>query len=286
MFFQSPSIYEQFPKLVGLIPHYTFTLIAIGIWIYFGGSFISKARNETENPAQKSFYRGFGLFVTFSAICAGVVTIDYMSRVFTGRRIFWTDGDWQAFLGVPELTLLLNRDYWIFILIFVLFALSFLLRPVERYMLGHQSTPLSTTCLFFSPIVLVVRMFELNAYAWFGIVLKKESLFTFIFFTINGFIILITLIAFFVLVTLYVRMARSAPGGSVLRKKSVEVVVGLFIWLVGIFTANIHTEIVEILFSSLHPFNIFEWYFVFAPGIYLFIALGLISAGMRREYSF
>ncbi len=81
-------------------------------------------------------------------------------------------------------------------------------------------------------------------------------------------------------------MAKSAPSGSILRTKSTEVVLGLIIWLFGIFTANFHTEFVEILFMTIHPFNLLEFYFVFGPGIYLFIALALISAGMRREYSY
>ncbi len=288
MLFQ--SIIDSYPKLAGLLPFYIFIYMALALWVYFGFQFMGKARVERENLAQKSYFNGFGIFVVIVAILEGLFVLDQLCKLFGGFSLFWTTGDWQSFLriryGNPtfELNTLWNNDFWSLMLCCVLFGLSFLMRPLEKFRLGHQSAPLANACVVMTPAHIIVRILQINSFGWFGIELKEMGLMTVIFYAIEAIVSIIIVFSFLVVATLYFRMAKAAPSGSILRKKSIQVEIGLWMWLWGLFSTSLHSNFVETLFANLALIQPWMYILPFTTGIYLIIALMLLASGMRREY--
>ncbi len=284
------NIVGLYPKLAGLLPFYIFIYMALALWAYFGFQFMGKAREERENVAQKSYFNGFGIFVIIVAVLEGLFVLDQLCKLFGNFNLFSTTGDWQSVLrvkfGNPTLVLntLWNNDYWSIMLCSVLFGLSFLMRPLEKYMLGHQSAPLANACVVLTPAHAIVRVLQINSFEWFGIELKEMGLVTVIFYAIEVIVTVIIVFSFLVVFTLYFRMAKAAPSGSLLRKKSIQVEFGLIMWLWGLFSTSLHSNFVEILFVDLAMIQPWAYLIPFTTGTYMIIALLLLASGMRREY--
>lgn len=284
------DIVGLYPKLAGLLPFFIFIYMALALWGYFGFQFMGKARAERENLAQKSYFNGFGIFVVIVAVLEGLFVLDQLCKLFGDFSIFWTTGDWQSFLrikyGNPTFVLntLWNNDFWSLMLCTVLFGLSFLMRPLEKYMLGHQSAPLANACVVLAPAHAIVRILQINCYEWFGIELKEMGFVTVIFYSVEAIVSIIIVFSFLVVVTLYFRMAKAAPSGSLLRKKSIQVEIGLWVWLWGLFSTSLHSGFVEALFANLATIPPYGYLIPFTTGTYLIIALMLLASGMRREY--
>ncbi len=284
------NIVGLFPKLAGLLPFFIFTYMILALWGYFGFQFIGKARAERENLAQKSYFNGFAIFVIIVAVLEGLFLLDQICSLFGDFDIFWTTPDWQSFLRIKygnptfELNTLWNNDYWSMMLCSLLFGLSFLTRPLERYMLGHKSTPLATACVVLTPAHGIVRVLQINSFEWFGIELKEMGFVTVIFYAVEVIVSVVVVFAFLVVIALYYRMATAAPSGSLLRKKSIQVEVGLWVWLWGLLSTSIHQNLVETFFADLANVPPFAYLLPFTTGTYLIIALLLLASGMRREY--
>ncbi len=288
MLFQ--SIVDNYPILAGLLPFYIFIYMALALWVYFGFQFVGKARLERDNLAQKSYFKGFGIFVIIVAVLEGLFVLDQLCKLFGDFSLFWTTPEWQSFLRIKysnptfELNTLWNNDFWSLMLCCVLFGLSFLMRPLEKYMLGHQSAPLANACVVMTPAHAIVRILQINSFEWFSIELKEMGFVTVIFYAVEAIVSIIIVFSFLVVVTLYFRMAKAAPSGSLLRTKSIQVEVGLWIWLWGLFSTSLHSGFVEALFANLSTILPYAYLVPFTTGTYMIIALLLLASGMRREY--
>jgi len=287
----SSPVFTDYPALAGLLPFFIFIYMALALWAYFGFQFIGKSALDRENPAQKSYFRGFGMFVVVVALLEGLYVLGQITSIFAGFDLFWTTIRWQDYLrqiyGMPtfQLNTLWNNDYWILMTTLVIFSLSFLTRPLEKFMLGNQSAPLATACIVLSPMHVIVRIFEINFYGWFGVELTTTALATSIFYILEIAVTVVIVFAFLVVVYLYYKMAMSAPKGSALRRKSWEVEIGLFIWLFALFSTSLHQNFISATYSLYPNILPIAWVLPFLTGFYMIIALLLMSSGMRRDYT-
>ncbi|GAB4312185.1 MAG: hypothetical protein Kow0069_12860 [Promethearchaeota archaeon] len=268
------------PIIVPNVLFFMAEFFACGLFVVFGFSFLSQGIREKENKAQKSYQKGLGLLVIGVAICQGTYVTDLAYRFFFSNRIFLTNEEWQA--AGFRFDSIINRDYYLLIFCTLLVSLGLLLYPVEKYMLKRSKPVLAIVSFALTPLPLVFRFLEYNFEAWFGAALVDGSLYYYLVAAGWAFLILVIAIGFLVVATLYVRMARAAPPGSKLRRKCVQVVLGLILWPLAIFsTASAYRAIEP---PAGLPFTTANWAAVFFVPVLLLASLGLLTSGFRRDY--
>ncbi|MBD3350075.1 MAG: hypothetical protein GF364_01135, partial [Candidatus Lokiarchaeota archaeon] len=206
---------DEYPTNLFLLTQYILAFIAVGLYYYFGYKFLKRSGKE-ENEIQKSFFRGFGLFM----ISAGIsIMLFYFDRV----KIFLVDD--RLFKDYASSVSVFARDYFWVIFAFLLVGATFLIRPVERYLLNKEKMLLSKFTIASWVLLPFLRLFE----SLFGKTIGAIFWFIIIFFIMINFI---------VLVISYLKLGNNAPTGSSLKKKSNAIVLGLFLWLIGGFLSD------------------------------------------------
>ncbi|GAB4305127.1 MAG: hypothetical protein Kow0069_00480 [Promethearchaeota archaeon] len=254
--------------------YYLLMFSVLSLWLYFGLSFYLKGVREKENLAQKSYQKGFGIFITCAVALETLFVADSFLEEHYDLTFFNSEGDY----GLDSIV---YSDFFVLAPAVMFFSLFFLLYPVEKYMLKRSRASIATVNVALAPFPFVVRYVEVNLDDWFGVALESQSLpffaMTVVWVTLIGFAFLSIL----VVMALYGRMARAAPKGSKLRRKCWYVIFGLFLWATGLFsTGETHNRI----WAFWAPEIIFGRLFLFWTPFLLIISLLLLASGFSREY--
>ena len=221
---------------------YTLDYFALYLILMFGVNYIVQGRkNDSEVVRRYSF--GLGLFFISIAGSSLLYMVDLTSRqLFNAGRIFPSQAEYEA-MGY-FFDSLHPQFYFIVILAFLLLSLSFLMNPLEKYIITGTKGILSKLCLIFFPLPFVVRILEL-------VTLPHEgSLLYWIYFGIYGCCWLIIVFSALALIGVYIKMAVTGAGD--VRKRSLGIVFGILLWLVSIFVK-------PTFFKSLDDYGYFFW---------------------------
>lgn len=278
------------PRTPNIVLTFLLTGAMIALYIYFGFNFFFKGR-RSNSDAQRSYYQGLGFFIITVAISEAMYLADYISRVLYEERIFRTIGDWEAALGI-QTDSVFAQDYFIYIFMLLSFGLIFLAIPLEKYLLGRKHKPLTWAAALSLPLPLLARFLELRIPVWTGNPIEEYGsnyMLTSIVWFVNLGIIIITLLILF---SLYLKMGVKAPPGSKLRRKSKQIVLGLFIWIFAILmTSSVLSEVWENgnewlnMIDAGLTLGVIYYILPFVIPTLLLSSLGLISNGFNRRYS-
>lgn len=247
---------DNYPSNIFFLVQYIFSFTAVGLYFYFGLKNIKRSK-KTDNEVQKSFLRGFGLFTLSAGLSIMLFFIDRVVIFVTGNRLFPAYSEDFSYF---------SRDYFWVIFGFLLIGATFLIRPVEKYLLNKPKMVLSKLSLASCVLLPFIRLIETH----FG---KDVGL---VFWCIILFFILIN---FIILVVSYIKLGSNAPKGSNLKKKSHSMVFALIFWLTGGFLSD------SLAKESFDAFGFTDVHLL-APlgGILLLISLVLLIYGFQRDY--
>jgi len=251
--------------------------VMLGLFIFFGFKFIHDSRGFEKGTAQRAYFAGLGLFIISICLGQGIYLTDLAYRAYMDQRIFLTLSqkgfNWRSIVGY-ELESLMDRDYYIVTFTALIISLSFLMKPLEKFMLRRETPIITYINRIFIPIPVIIRVLEVNFYAWFGIKVVSGSI---IYYILSGLwiaVIGVMVISVAILIGLYFKMGVSAPKGSAIKRKSFLIIIGYLLWLITIFlTATIFREIEG-----------GDWYFFPVIPILLLLSLKCISSGFKREF--
>ena len=252
----------------------------LGLFIFFGLKFILDSRGFEKGSAQKGYYLGLGLFILSVAIGEGFYLLDLVFRTHFGNRIFYqvepgqlVSFNWPDVVGYP-ITSLMNRDYYIAIFLILLISLSFLMKPLEKFMLRREKPIVTYLNRILIPTPLLIRVFELNLNNWFGIQVLDGSITCYIFTVLWIFVIGVIVVSILMLLGLYLKMGIKSPKGSNLRKKSFMIILGILFWLMAVFLTNtIHDQI-----------DGGDWYYFPVVPLFLVLSISSMMYGFKREF--
>ncbi|MGQ4875330.1 MAG: hypothetical protein ACP6IY_14795 [Promethearchaeia archaeon] len=269
--FEDSFFYEN----VGFICIYSVLLFII----YLGLKFLKDGRKAEKGTPIRSFFIGLGLFIVSVAIGEGIYLLDLVFRSHTGKRLFLTlapvdkSPNWQDIVGY-KLASIINRDYYIVIFTVLLLSLSFLMKPLELFMLKREKPLFTYLNRILIPFPILIRTFEVLLYSIIGIKVVESSIPYYIFTALWGLVIIIMTISICLLIALYLKMAITAPKGSTLKKQSLSVILGILCWIITIFlTADVFRQISK-----------GNWFYIPLIPALLLIAYSLLSYGFKREY--
>ncbi len=262
------------PEFIRFFAFFILIFAAIAFTFVFGFVFIGKGISEKQNLAQKAYQKGLGFFLVSGGIVMSTNVFDVVYGFLYGERFF------QNFWEDYQFDTIMLYDYFIIMWVSLLLAGTFLVYPIEKYML--KRTPrLAIIAAAFSPLPILVRLLEYRL----GDAIKAGNVlhlaFTIIWIFIN--VLVIIILAFGP--ALYVKMAKVAPKGSKLRKKCVEIIFGYALIIIGNVTTN---RAFNFIYESapLGTSNIIlpEWFYVVIVPILYFVALYLMTSGFRRDF--
>jgi len=209
----------------------------LGLFVFFAIKFIFDSRGFDKGSAQKGYYLGLGLFILSVAIGESFYLLDLVFRTNFGNRIFYqvepgqsVSFNWPDVVGYP-ITSLMNRDYYIAIFLILLISLSFLMKPLEKFMLRRETPVVTYLNRILIPAPILIRVFELNLNNWFGTQVLEGSVPYYIFTVLWIFVIGVIIVSILMLLGLYLKMGIKSPKGSNLRKKSFMIILGILFWL-------------------------------------------------------
>jgi hypothetical protein len=274
-FLQTPE------ELLGKNAFYISIIVMLLLYIIFGIKFIKDSRGFDKGSAARGYYVGLGLFIISVAFGEGFYLMDLIFRTHFGGRIFLkldpgalsSIDDWQHFAGVRIDVLFINRDYYIAIFVILLVSLSFLMKPLEVFMLRRERPIVTYIDRILIPIPLLIRMFEVNFYSWFGVQVLEDSIQYYILTGLWIFVIAMLVISIALLIGLYLKMGKESPKGSSLRRKSFLIIIGIGFWIGAVF-----------LTKSVHDMLKTDWYAFPAIPLLLVLSLGCMISGFKREF--
>ncbi|MHA1343108.1 MAG: hypothetical protein ACTSQG_03925 [Promethearchaeota archaeon] len=249
--------------------------IMLGLYFYFGLKFIKDSRDFDKGSAQRAYFVGLGFFIISVAFGEGIYLSDLVFRLYTGERLFYELAMWQRIVGY-ELKSFIDRDYYIVAFTFILLSLSFLMKPLEQFMLRREKPIMTYLNRILIPFPIIIRFMEVNIGHWFGNELNvvEGSLPYYIFMGLWILVIGVIALSIILLVGLYLKMGISSPKGSNIRKKSFLIIIGIIFWIVAVFlTATVFREIAAE-----------KWYFVPIIPLLLILSLGCMMSGFKREF--
>ena len=198
---------------------------ALGLMCAFGLHLILVGRKKS-NEIGKQYSIGIGLFFLSVAISAITYSVDLAHRTFIGGRLFPASAEYKE-MGF-EFASLHPESYFLAILLFLLLAFSFLMKPIELYMLNRPKAVMSKMCIGLAPLPVLIRIFEL-------LTLPQEGSGLYWVFTgLFAVVWLMVVITALSLLSIYFRMAIKSTGD--VRKRGFAVVVAMLVWLASIFT--------------------------------------------------
>ena len=247
------------------------------IYIIFGFKFIRDSREFEKGKAQRAFFVGLGLFIISVAFGEGVYAVDLVSRTYTGERLFLGRGEWAKIVAYEiEMWNLVDKDYYIVVYTFILIALSFLMKPLERFMLRREKPVMTYLNRILIPFPFLIRFFEVNIANWFGsdFQVVKGSIYYYIFTGLWMFVLGVVFLSIFILVGLYIKMGLQSPKGSNLRKKCFLIILGISFWIGAVFfTAT--------AFREIEGGNL---YYIPVIPLLLILSLSCMMYGFKREF--
>ena len=252
--------------------------VMLALYIFFGLKFISDSRKHEKGSAQRAFFIGLGLFIISVAIGEGVYLSDLVSRFYTGGmnsgvRIFYRVKMWEVIAGY-NIASIIDYDYYIIIFMSLLMSQSFLMKPLEKFMIRRDRPIVTYLNRILIPLPLLIRVLEVNLESWTGISLVEGSLFYYIFTGLWILVILVMAISIMMLMGLYLKMGIKSPKGSNLRRKSFLIIVGILFWVIGVLlTSTIFRDIER-----------GDWYLFPIVPLLLVVPLKCMTFGFKREY--
>ena len=276
------EIFGTSDELFGKNAFYISILVMLGLYVVLGIKFIKDSRKSEKGSAARGYYVGLGLFIISVAFGEGFYLMDLIFRTHFGGRIFLTiDSNidaltsievWQYYMGV-RIDSIINRDYYLAIFLILLISLSFLMKPLEVFMLRRDRPIITYIDRILIPIPLVIRLFELNFNNWFGVPVLEGSIPFYIFSGLWIFVILMLGLSIMVLFGLYLKMGRESPKGSSLRRKSLFIIIGIVLWISAVFLTN-----------TVHDMLKDDWYAFPIVTLLLIFSLTLMNSGFKREF--
>ena len=274
-------------KEQGYEPHTTPIVIAymalaatIALWVNFGFS-----------VAQKSYYKGLGIFILTVALSESTYLLDLFYRDVMNTRFFNTS-------EVYGMESMLTSDYYIVIFTMLLVGLATLMYPMEKYLYSSRNQVFTLTISALVPVPLIIRYIE-TSHKKLNLDLADDGSFHYQMLSFAWlFVILIIAMAVLYLVKLYLDLGRKAPKGSELAKKSKKIINGLFLWLLAIFStsmimkevssvtskyAPMGTPVVGTLDSFVQGSGLYLIFPILIP-IMLMISLRYLVNGFTRDY--
>ena len=220
---------------------YVLDYFALYLILCFGINYIMHGRkNDSEIVRRYSF--GLGMFFISIAISSALYMIDLTSRTFFGGRLFPAQAEYEE-MGYYFASFH-PQFYFIIILAFLLLSFSFLMNPIENYIINGTKKIIYKLCWIFSPVPFILRILEL-------LTLPQEGSMLYwiysVFYILCWFVIVICALT---LLGLYIKMASSGTGE--VRKRSMAIIGGILVWLVAIFMK-------PTFFKSLNDFLYFFW---------------------------
>lgn len=197
----------------------------------------------------------------------------------------------------PPFASMIGGDEYIVGFTMIFISLSFLLYPLEKYLL-QKRVILSIIVIVSIPLPTIIRLIEINHQA-FGLDLSAGSVQQRVFVGIWLAVIVVVIAAVLFVMKLYIDLGIKSPPGSQLRKRSKLVVIGLILWIVCLFsTSRIMGHISDVtspygpyapepipgslpyLIKSLNLYATFP----FLIPIALYLALFLLLTGFKRDF--
>ncbi len=281
------------PNTLMLVLGYIMMGSTVLLWIQFGFSFIFKGRKDkAANEAQARYYKGLGVFILSVAISESTYLLDLFSRDVAGSRFFNKYNTQDTFYSFIE------ADYYAVSFVLVLLGLTVLLYPMEAYLYAKKKKVFTLTVGICVPGPIVLRILELN-HDKIGLDLSSTNTFDYQLLAAMWIMFLIIgLMGMLYLIKLYLDLGRKAPRGSQLRKKSRQIILGIFLWLGAIFSTSELFKNISSVTSSWGPYSQAKagfvgwfvglklYYFMpFVIPLLLFLALRLLVSGFTRDYA-
>lgn len=243
-------------------------ILILLILIFIQGiKFIKQSQEFKEaSKAQATYYRGIGMFMISIGISQGVYLFDFISEILFGARIFAR--------SPYEFASLVDRDYYVAIYFALLFSSAFLIYPLERYMLGRKKSILTVITIVIIPMPITLRVLEYLL----GVNLTADSLLYLIFTTLWYAVVILLVVIVATLIYMYLQVGIKAPKGSVLMKKSIQIILGFALWLAAVFTTSMLLKEIEFIEEDLYKVVL-----PFVIPIILGIALKLIISGYSKD---
>jgi hypothetical protein len=214
----------------------------LSLYVIFGIRFLRDSRRFEKGAEQREYYLGLGLFIISVAIGEWVYQLDLIYRTFYGLRVFLTLDpggigklqDWQYYAGV-EINSLMNRDYYLIIFWMLIISLSFLMKPLEKFILEREKPIITRFIRILIPLPFLLRLFELNFYNWFGIQVVTTSIPYYIITGLWIFIIFILIFCIISLIGIQYKMGFQSPEKQPLSRKKILVLIVFFIGVIPLY---------------------------------------------------
>ena len=196
----------------------------------------------------------------------------------------------------PPFESMIGGDDYVVGFTMVLLALTFLVYPLEKYLLSRK--PMLTVVVSVAvPMPLILRLIEIN-HQIFGLELAADSFDKLIFTFLWIFVVAVVILSILFVMKLYAELGFKSPAGSILRQRSRMVIFGLTIWVICVFlTSEIHFEISDInspynfqytgslnpIAEFVHEYSLYYLFPLIVPGL-LYIALTYLVFGFKRDF--
>ena len=209
------------PNTIPLLITYLAMIAVITLWINFGFSFIGRGL-KSENEAQKTYYKGLGIFILTVALSESSYLFDLFSRDVSERRIFLETQDYP-----DPFNSFIEVDYYTVSFIMVLLGLAVLMNPMEKYLYSRKKQYFTYTIAACIPLPIIIRLIEMN-HRRLGLKLDDTGSFHYQMVSLAWIAMMfIGVLALMYLLKLYIDLGSKSPKGSILRRKSRYIIFGL-----------------------------------------------------------
>jgi membrane-associated PAP2 superfamily phosphatase len=214
---------------MAILPELKFLAFALDFFalyliLAFGINYIVHGRKKDSEIVRRYSF-GLGLFFISVALSSLLYMVDLSSRTLGHGRLFPAEAEYEAMGYIFDS--FHPQFYFIVILAFMLLAMSFLINPIEKYMITKTKGIFSKLCLILFPVPFIVRILEIVTLPVTGSILYY--IYTGIYFLCWAVMVCVILMLW----GLYIKMAISGTGD--VRKRAVAIILGIFIWLGAIF---------------------------------------------------
>jgi hypothetical protein len=207
------KVYEQNPFNVYLY-YFNYIISVIGVFLLFLFGFRKwKEGRSSENAIAGSIAKTLGIFFFFASV---TLLIFYIDRIY----IFFNEGERILGSQNPEITWI-EYDYMWLSIAMVTVSTAILHYPLEKYLLQKDKYPLTKfiifTCIFLPFARWAENQWGMPAsYVFLGLP------------TLGG---VLGLFSFFIQ---YLKLGVTAPAGSELKRKSMQILLGFFLFIIGV----------------------------------------------------
>lgn len=291
IFLELEDIPENF---IHLIVYYILMGALIGQFLLVALDFFNARKRFKDNYAQKTYFRGLGMFILCVVICQIIYLIVAVDELLFANPnpLFKEDQDYdQGLVHIFRSFWFFNEDKFVITFFILFISLPFLTHPLEKYVLARKRIVLTYICIIIAPMILIARFLEINLYNWTGIEVLPADLSssgenTIAYLLFSGFWLLVVFFLFLIimlLMQLYLAMGLKAPEGSKLRKKSKYICFGLIFYVLAIITTQNASKELLVMNCAEPIWHCMTYFFGYSTPIFLFITLILFRKGWGRE---